>query len=372
MAERFDVIVIGGGVMGTAAALELARRGRDTVLLERFTFGHASGSSGGPTRIFRLAYHRPEYVELARAARDAWDELQDAAGEDLLRVTGCIDVGNAALERAALLEDAGLPVERLRGADAAERWPMLRFPPDVHVVHQRDGGVVHAAPTVIAQARLAAQAGATMLAETTVTGVEPKGSGVEVHADGASFEAPVAIVAAGSWTGPLLADVGVRLPLEPRLEQSTYFRLTDDAPGGVPPVIDWVDDPQRPAYFVPDPWEPGTCKVGHHLAGPTTDPDRRTFDAAPERVERATAWIGDHVPSATATGRTDTCLYTVTPDEDFVLGRVGPIVVASPCSGHGFKFAPLFGRVLADLASGIEPACDLTPFRLDRPSLGSR
>lgn len=358
--------------MGTATALELARRGRETLVLERFVPGHANGSSGGPTRIFRYAYHRDDYVRLAMLAREAWHELESAAGEQLLRVTGCIDVGEEGLRRAELLEAAGVPVERLRGAEVTERWAALRLPADADVAFQPEGGVVHAAPTVIAQARLAAEAGATVCTETTVSDIAVRGAGVEVRTDGGdTVRAPVAVVAAGAWAGPLLAAAGIRLSLSPNLEQSTYFEL-HEPPVRLPAVIDWLSHAAQPPYLVPDPWEPGAFKVGLHRAGPPTEADSRTFDPDPERVARATEYVQTHVPGAVATGRTDTCLYTLTPDEDFVLDRVGPVVVASPCSGHGFKFVPLFGRALADLATDAVPPFDRSAFRVDRPGLAGR
>ena len=358
--------------MGTAAARELATRGRETLVLERFTPGHANGSSGGPTRIFRYAYHREDYVRLAVTAREAWNELEAAAGEQLLLVTGGIDVGPEALRRADLLEAAGVAVERLGWEDVRDRWPALRLPAEADVVFQPQGGVLRAAPTVIAQARLAAGAGATLRTETTVTDMAVREDDeVEVRTEGGErFAAPVAIVAAGAWAGALLSQVGIEISLRPNLEQSTYFRL-DDTEAALPTVIDWLEHFETPPYLVPDPWAIGSFKVGLHRAGPPTDADARTFDPDPARVARAVDYVTSHVPGARATGRTDTCLYTITPDEDFVLDRVGPIVVASPCSGHGFKFVPLFGRAIADLATGVESLFDRSAFRVDRPRLAS-
>jgi len=363
------VIVVGGGAMGTAAARQLAGRGRSTMLLERFTIGHANGSSGGPTRIFRYAYHRADYVRLAMAAREAWHELEDASGERLLQVTGVLDPGPEGLRRADLLDAAGVANERMRGAEARQRWPGLHLAAGADVVFQPDAGVLHAASAVIAQAALADAAGATLRQETTVTEIRPGVDDVEVRtSDGESFVADVAIVAAGAWAGPLLAAAGIHISLRPSLEQSTYFALDRPDPP-LPAMIDWLEDATQPPYLVPNPWEPGAFKVGLHMAGPVTDPDTRTFDADPSRVDRVVEYVTSHVPDARATGRTDTCLYTITPDEDFVLDRVGPIVVASPCSGHGFKFAPLFGGALADLAGGVEPPFDRSAFRIDRPGL---
>jgi sarcosine oxidase len=247
----------------------------------------------------------------------------------------------------------------------------VRLPDEADVVFQADGGVLRAAPTVLAQARLAGSAGATLRPETVVSRLSASGDRVEVHtADGESFEARVAVIAAGAWAGSLLAGVGIHVPLRPNLEQSTYFSLDADPP--LPTVIDWLEDPAHPRYLVPDPWAPGSFKVGLHMAGPETDPETRSFEPDPVRVDRVVDYVTAHVPGAEPTDRTDTCLYTITPDDDFVLDRVGPIVVASPCSGHGFKFVPLFGRALADLALGVEPSFDRSPFRVDRPALARR
>ena len=234
--ERLDAIVVGAGAMGTAAARNLAMTGRETLLIERFSIGHPNGSSGGPTRIFRYAYHDVGYVRLAMAARETWDELEDASGEQLLRVTGCIDVGPEAVSRASLLEAVGLRVERMSGADANKRWPSLALPIEADVVFQPDGAVLKADRTVEAQARLAVAAGATIVEGTSVVGISASGEGVAVTtSDGTRFETPVAVVAAGPWAEPLLATAGIDVPLRPTLEQVTYFELGPDRPRRRPP-----------------------------------------------------------------------------------------------------------------------------------------
>lgn len=380
MTDSFDVIVVGAGVMGTAAARHLAARGRRTLLLERFTLGHANGSSGGPTRIFRFAYGEPFYVELTKLARPRWDELQDSAGEPLLAVTGNLDIGPTAAERADQLEAAGLATHRMTDEEARERWPSLHLPPGVDIVHQPEGGVIRAERAVLAQARLASEAGADVRAGVTVLSVLPSGRGVVVGTDlEEEFTAPVAIVAVGSWAGPLLAEAGIDLPLQPTLEQASYFRIggldssTDgaDPRAALPTLMDWATDVARPPYLVPDPFEPGPghFKSGLHHTGPVVDAPTRTYEPDPVRLERSHRWVRSHIPEAEDLDVTDTCLYTVTPDEDFVLDRIGPLVVASPCSGHGFKFAPLFGEVLADLATGRQPTIPLDRFAADRPGL---
>jgi sarcosine oxidase len=375
---RFDVIVVGGGAMGTATARNLAMRGRHTLLLERFTFGHANGSSGGPTRIFRFMYHTQGYARMALAARGAWDELQDAAGERLLHVTGGIDIGEPALPRADVLREIGAPVERMVPEQAQERWPNLHLPEDAAIVFQPDGGVLRAARTVQVQATLARAAGAEIMEGTTAATITVAGDHAEVLTEaGARFTAPTVVVTAGPWAGPVLQTAGIDLPLQPSLEQGTYYRLEGGGSvgarptGPLPTIIDWHYDEVQPPYLVPDPFdeEPGHFKVGLHRSGPVTDADARTFDPDVARVARAHAWIDVHIDGAVPVGRTETCLYTFAPDEDFILDRVGPVVVASPCSGHGFKFVPLFGQVIADLATGVMPEFPLEPFAVDRPAL---
>ena len=365
--------------MGTATARHLAMRGRHTLLLERFTFGHANGSSGGPTRIFRFMYHSPGYARMAMAARAAWDELADAAAEPLLHVTGGLDVGDAAIPRAEVLESLGASVERLTFEEASERWPDLHLPSGADIVFQPDGGVVRAARTVQVQARLAEEAGADVRQEAPVRSIAVRGDRGEVATDDETFLAPTVVVTAGAWAGPVLRTAGIDLPLEPSLEQATYYRLDGggSAParptGPLPTIIDWHADPDQPPYLVPDPFEAdaGHFKVGLHHSGPVTDADDRTFEPDPTRVGRVQAWVDRHLEGAAPLDRTDTCLYTGTPDEDFILDRVGPLVVASPCSGHGFKFVPLFGQVIADLATGATPRFPMEAFRLDRAAVGT-
>jgi sarcosine oxidase len=369
--ERTDVLIVGGGVIGTAAARTLASRGRAVLLLERFTIGHMNGSSGGTTRNFRLTYHDPLYVRMAREALERWRHLESEAGIELLRVVGGLDVGEATATSASALEAAREPFERPSAADISDRWPTLRFDDGAAFLYQPDGAIIRADEAIGAQTRSARAAGAELRERTTVDILRPMGEGVEVTtSDGSVILASVAIVAAGSWAGPLLRDAGADLPLRPTLEQSTYFDAADEG-STLPTVIDWDAMPGQPPYIVPDPFRPGEIKAGAHLSGPPVDPDARSFEPDTEREARIVAWLGRRLSSPPRLLRTETCLYTTTPDEDFVIDRVGPLVIASPCSGHGFKFAPLVGEVLADLATGEQPPIPLDRFRADRSPLAS-
>jgi sarcosine oxidase len=365
--ERPDVVIVGGGVMGTAAARTLSSRGRAVLLLERFAFGHVNGSSGGTTRNFRLTYHDPMYVRMARQALDRWRRLESDAGMDLLRVVGGLDVGEATHESAAALEAAGESFERLSASEVAERWPILRFDRGAKFLYQPEGAILRADDAIGAQVRLARAAGAELRERTVVDALRPTDEGVElVTSEGEVIHAPVAIVAAGAWAGPLLRGAGIDLRLEPTLEQSTHFSMEGSS---IPTIIDWDAAPSQPPYLFPNPFRSGECKAGLHLSGPVIDPNARSFDPDADREARTVGWMGQRIASPAQVLRTETCLYTTTPDEDFVIERIGPVVIGSPCAGHGFKFAPLIGDVLADLATGEPPPVPLDRFKADRATL---
>jgi sarcosine oxidase len=348
--------------MGTAAARSLTERGRSVLLVERFAIGHDRGSSAGPTRIFRLSYHHPDYVRMARLALEEWRALEDQSGEPLLQTTGGLDAGPGAAIAAEALAFAGEHSEWLEPAAAAERWPALRPPDAAPLLFQADAGVCRADRTLAAQARRAAAVGATILEHTMVTAIEPTTRGVEV-ADGTGqrHHAPVVVVTAGAWAGPLLAGAGIDVPLRVTRERVAYAALP--TPGPLPTWIEWTA-PAR--YGLPVPDRDDQVKVGEHRAGTVVDPDER--EEAPVADSALSSLVAERFPGSAVTSL-ETCLYTNTADEDFVLDRDGAVVVGSPCSGHGFKFAPLIGRILADLAVGQTPPVDLARFALRRPSL---
>jgi sarcosine oxidase len=373
----FDAIVVGGGVMGTATAHELAKSGRNTLLIERFTLGHARGSSGGPTRIFRFTYEHPDYVRMAGPALDAWRELEDVSGERLLYMTGGIDIGEGGRRSAEALEAAGAPFSWITPEATMERWPGLLIADGTPVLLQDQGGVCMAERTVRAQARVAAETGATVLEETVVEAIQPRGNGVDVRTDrGDVYSAPVAVVTAGPWAGSLLRTAGIDLPLVPSFEQVTYCRLAGE-PHPFPTITDWSgvstqglpsdgDGSTNLPYALPNPEEPGSIKMALDRSGPDADPDTRSFEPDPDRLERLAGWAGRRFLPLVEARPPETCLYTNTPDGEFVLDRLGPIVVGSPCSGHGFKFAPLIGKILADMATNTPIAIRLDAFGAGR------
>jgi sarcosine oxidase len=339
-ARKVDVVVIGAGAMGSATAWWLARRGVDVVLLEQFQPGHTLGSSHGGTRIFRFAYYDPTYVRMAQAALPLWRELEDDAGEPLLEITGAIDHGNpASIDMVAdAMAACDAPFERLAPEAAVERWPALRF--DGSVLFHADGGRCLADATVAALQRRAAAHGADVRFDTKAS-VRVVGDTVEVDAGGETLTAPVAVVTAGAWVTKVLGS------------QAPTVTVTQEQVQHFTPIVDqewpsFIHHRDRWIYGLLTPGE--GVKVDEHFAGAVIDPDTRV----PRNLEHdaeMVRYVEEWMPGLDPTPRHKAeCLYTTTPDESFVLERVGPVVIGSPCSGHGFKFTPLIGQRLADLA----------------------
>jgi len=337
-----EFVVVGAGVMGAATARALARAGREVALLEQLEIGHSRGSSHGRSRVFRLSYADPMYVAMAQEALPLWRELEDETGRDILETTGEVDIGEAALANHEALESMGAACERLSPEEAGERFPMFAFPPSKPVVYQPDSGITLADGAVRAFVDSAVGHGAELRERTRVVSLHPRGDRVEVETGGGALACRVAVATAGAWVRPLLASAGIDLPVEPSRETAAYFRL--DGPMRV--VVDWDLSPLF--YALPDPGR--GIKAAQHHAGPVAYPDE-VGEVSEEAIARLSAWVGERIPAADPEPwSAETCLYTNTDDERFILERHGPLVVGSACSGHGFKFAPLIGKRLAELA----------------------
>ena len=340
-----DIIIVGAGVMGAATARALRRSGRKVLLLEQFAPGHQRGSSHGRTRIFRFSYPDVDYVRMAQRSLDLWRELERESGERLLETMGAIDLGTGIERNAAALQECGAPFEMLNGRELTRRFPRVSVPASEEALLQPDGGVLAAERSVAAFLRSAVASGAELVEGERVTNLDVECDLVRARTEHAIFEAPVAVVTAGGWARGLLATVGIELPVRVTRETVAFFELLGDTP---PPLVEWGSPS---AYSLPSPGQ--GIKAAQHIAGPETDPDDEGRPSA-SSVEIVTEWIQRRFPNTNPTPhRIETCLYTNTEDENFILQRQGPIVIGSPCSGHGFKFAPLIGERLANLAEGL-------------------
>ena len=343
MTSWHDVIVIGAGVMGAATARALARSGIGVTIFEQFDVGHTGGSSHGRSRIFRLSYPDPMYVRMAVEAHWLWRELERERDAELLVITGGLDAGEEIASNRAALEECGVAYELMDGREAMRRWPQVSIDPDAELLFQNEGAYVAADGAVDAFLGSALDAGAKLMENARVERLSlDDGGGAVLSVGGDEIKARVVVVTAGSWVKGLLSTAGLDIDVRPTRETVAYFRFEGDLP---PTLVEWG----RPAaYALPAPGE--GLKVGQHIAGPLADPDDAGI-VSDESVQILSDWVRRRFPAADPTPlRAETCLYTNTPDEHFVLDRHGPIVVGSPCSGHGFKFAPLIGKRLAELA----------------------
>ncbi len=345
--SRYDVIVVGAGAMGSAVAWWLTRRGRSVLLLDRYPAGHGRGSSHGPSRIFRLGYPDARYAALAVEARQLWRDLETVSGARLLEPSGSLDHGPAEEVEpiARVYDELGLPHDVLGAGQAADRWPGMRF--DGDVLHQPDGAVIRADRVLEVLHEQVRTHGGTLAMDSGRAAVERSGNGVLVRAGDLTATAPVAVVAAGPWAAPTLADL-VDLPdLTVTREQVLYFRPASD-------IRSWpcfVDrrDPARFGLATPG----RGIKVGEHHTGAPVSADGRSFDCDDDGRQRVVDYVRRWLPGLDPEPTSyETCLYTSTPTEDFVVKRDGALVVAAGFSGHGFKFTPLIGRLLADAAEG--------------------
>lgn len=371
--RRVEAIVVGAGAAGSAAARTLGKRGVETVLFEQFEAGHARGSSHGPTRIFRLAYPEPDYVRLAQRALASWRRLEEAAGEPLLVTTGGLYAGGWAEECGAALATCRVSREWLSAGEAAERFPALSFDGLERVLYQQDGAVCLADRTVAAQLRLACAAGVDVRERTEVLHFAVDDEGIAVETAEGWTRAPVAVIAAGSWAGDLLFELGIDLPLRPSFAQVSYFAPA--SPGALLPPCFIEAEPTHGGlgsggYLIPSMEGPPEVKVGDGTPGRTVHPGLGPFPVDTEREARDADFVRRRVPGFDRKPiRTETCLYTMTSDEGFVVERVGRVVIGSACSGHGFKFGPLLGEILADLALGRDPRIPEARFSSRRPAL---
>jgi sarcosine oxidase len=350
--EAYDVVVVGAGMAGLAAARALAQDGRDVLVLEQFRLGHDRGSSHGSSRIFRLSHDDPADVRGAVQALELWRELEREAGEELLRTNGQLDIWVDVSGLRAALEECGVAFELLDGGEVRDRFG-VEAPPGTTGLFQADGGIALADRALAAFARGARERGATIVEEARARTLETADDGVAVESDAGRFSARAAVVTAGSWAPALLGPMGIDLPVEVTRETVAYFRLRDERT--IPSVIESETGGSFGAYALEAPGY--GLKAGLHRSGPAADPNE---PGEPEkaRVVWLAEWVAERFPFADPQPiAAQTCLYTSTDDERFLFERHGRIVVGSACSGRGFKFAPLTGRVLADLAAeALEPA----------------
>jgi len=355
----FDVIVVGLGGMGSAAAAHLAARGARVLGLEQFTPAHARGSSHGDTRIIRQAYfEHPDYVPLLTRSFELFADL-DADDPGLLVETGGLMLGTRDSQTVAgSLASAkrwDLPHKLLETAEIRRRFPTFAPAAGTVALFEQRAGFVRPERTVLAHLARAAHRGADLRFDVQVRGWSATGAGVRVRTSAGEHRADRLVVTAGAWSSQLLADLGLPLVVERQL-LFWFDPIADVEAFGVGrhPVFIWEQPSGLQLYGFPAVDGPtGGVKVAFFRAGGPADPDRLDREIHPAEVERMRVQLARYLPGAAGDfQRGVACLYTTTPDEHFVIAphpQHPNIVVAAGFSGHGFKFVPVVGEILADL-----------------------
>ena len=364
-----DFLVLGLGAMGSAALYHLARMGKAVVGLEQFEPGHKLGSSHGHSRAFRTLYHDPLYTELAEAALPLWQELEAVSTESILYLSGWLAFARSGSEnlkcRLEAIKKSRTHFEILDPKDVGERFPALQISADSIACYTPRAGFLDPARAVLAQLSVAEKSGAEILAGVRVEEIDLSRERPEVRMTDGAFRVDRLVITAGPWAGEVLEDLN--LPLRVTRQQKFYFsaeRTEDLVPERLPVYTDLDTE------FYGFPLHGPGIKAADDSQGETTSARTidRTLDL--EKGRELGAWLSRLMPRAGFRFlEGSTCMYTMTPDEDFLIGphpRKPSVLIAAGFSGHGFKFATLVGRILAELAVDGQTPYPISRFRLDR------
>lgn len=378
--KTYDVIVLGAGAMGSAAAYYLARAGQRTLLLEQFEIDHQWGSSWGYTRIIRYSYDVPRYIQLAYETYPLWDDLEREAGETFIVRTGGIDFGpvqDASL-RATIqaVQEAGLKHDLLTPAEAQARFPQFRFHDDMQVLYQPDSGLITPSRAVRAHVRLAQKHGAEVRDRTPITRFALNADGVTVWAGDEKFTAGQLILAGGAWARRLLREnADLDLPLAPMRCQEAHFypRANREAysPANMPVYIYYLNFHDGEAmYGLPD-YEGNGVKSAFHGGQDFDHPSEISYEPSMDEIARIRETIGEVLPTLrdAELGLTRICLYTMTPDHHYIIDQhpaYPQLIIGAGFSGHGFKFSTGIGKIMAELAVEGRSPYNIDLFRLRR------
>ncbi len=369
----YDTIVIGAGGMGSATAYHLAKSGADVLVLEQFQRGHTFGSSHGETRIIRFFYDKPFYTELMKTAYAEWRDLEAVSGKRLLFITGSVSLGKSGNQYTTAvrqsLDAAGVASEWWDAKQLTERFSQFRVSNDMDILWQKDTGFLYASECVLTHLQLAEQHGTEIQEKTPVGRIDWQADVPTVYTEDNQFRGKKVVVTAGAWTTSLLKELN--LPLTVTKQQVCYYIPTIAAERFLPnqfPVFTEITTDNEFMYGIPFFHKKGV-KVARHGMGQTVSPNacNRTPDS--DYIERMDTYLSERIPELGNTVHAEVCLYTETPDEDFIIDahpHCPNIFIAAGFSGHGFKFCSLVGRIMSELALAGETAFDINPFRINR------
>lgn len=375
MTKNIDVIVLGLGANGSSALYNLSKTNKTVLGIDRFTPPHSFGSSHGESRIIRQAYHEsPIYVPFVMEAYNQWDEIENLAGEQLLLKTGGIMLGaedsSVVLGAKLSAETYGIGFEYLTTTGLQKKFPAFKAIDDTVAVVEKQAGILFPEKCIAAYLNQAQKNGAGIHFNEKVLSILPKQDYVELNTTNGTYFTEKLIVSAGAWMGQLLPSLA--LPLKVERQVLHWFKNIDAKmqPYALPdklPVYIWEYAPAKMFYGFPDLGD--GLKIALHHLGSTIEPDAMKQDVSDEEIAAMKTVLNNYFNFDAVHNYSSVCMFTNTPDEDFIIDyhpEHKNIVVASPCSGHGFKFSSLTGKILADMALGNLLGFDLTPFRINR------
>lgn len=373
-ALRFDVIIAGLGAMGSQTLAHLARRGVNAAGFDRFAPPHDQGSSHGKSRIIREAYYEdPIYVPLVRRAFECWAELEAETGTTLFRRTGglCYGPPDGELMRGARrsAELHGVAHESLDAVALRARYPAFVIEDDWVGLLEARAGMLHPEHAIAAALDVARRHGAQVRMDEPVLRWRQEGDGVVVETPQGRYRAGQLVLSAGMWIGALVPEL--ELPITVQRNAIYWFEPRRDSALFTPerfPVFLGDLTPDLMLYGFPDTGD--GVKVALHHFGPAVAPDALDRTVSPAEIDHLRGVLQRYMPAANGALReTGVCTYTNVPDEQFIIDRhpeASRVWVASPCSGHGFKFSSAIGEVLADLVTVGHSRFDLLPFSIGR------
>lgn len=372
---RYDIIVLGLGANGSSALYHLSKTGKKVLGLDRFYPPHREGSSHGGSRIIRQAYfEHPLYVPLVKAAYPLWEEIAAVAGTTLFRKTGGLMLGReeAPVVKGALLSARlhDISYEYLDARAIRSRFPAFRTPTDTVGVLETEAGILLPEEAIRAFLSAAVHNGVAVQTDEEVLEIEPGTDGITVATIKGRYRTDKLIISAGAWTSGLLPEL--QLPLT--VERQVVFWFDNAIPQQRPwfqpehmPVFIWEYQPERMLYGFPDLGD--GLKLAFHHRGRIIEVNDRRQDTGEDEITEMQNLAADRLALDPVYRKSSVCWYTNTPDEDFIIDfhpQFPNIIVASPCSGHGFKFSSLTGQMLCQLATEGRTGFDLSPFRIDR------
>ncbi len=368
----YDTIVIGAGGMGSATAYHLAKSDVDVLVLEQFQRGHTYGSSHGETRIIRFFYDKPFYTQLMKTAYSEWRNLEAETGKQLLFITGSVSLGESGNRYVSDVRkslDAAEVESEWWGIDQfVKRFPQFRVSNDMDILWQKDTGFLYASECVLTHLKLAEQRGAEIRENTPVTEIDWQTDVSTVYTENGKFQGRKVVVTAGAWTSRLLNTLN--LPLTVTKQQVCYYKPTESIqfqPNHFP-VFTEITTEGEFIYGMPY-FGANGAKIARHGMGKSVSPD--TCNRTPEMdyINRIDTYVHNRIPELGKTVHSEVCLYTETPDEDFIIDQhpeCPNLLIAAGFSGHGFKFCSLVGRIMSELALSGETEFDISPFCIDR------